>query len=221
MITTTLLLILGAALAVVLWAMFRAPGTPKITATPGPPQVAAAAPLELDPWDARNGDVISISGGAEDLSDLDFAVDRRSAYESSARRWVDLSGEFRGTRVYLEVYRHPQSDLIAILDPRKLTLEDIRSSEDALADIDNRQDPSATVEFEGQPWHWESSREIRYFENETGEGEGLYRWLFRESQGNRLLCAEKWQGEAFEIRIARRLNSRDITIYRPTHGGAV
>ena len=177
--------------------------------------------MELDPWDAKPGDVISISGGAEDFSDLDFAVDRRSSYQSATHRWIDLSGEFRGTRVYLEVYRHPQPDLIGILDARKLTLAEVNSSEDALADIDARQDPSAFVEFEGKKWQWESSREIRYFENDLGNGEGLYRWLFREPQGNRLLCVEKWEDEPFEIRIARRLNPHDITVYPAGRGARV
>ncbi len=67
-------------------------------------------------------------------------------------------------------------------------------------------------------WSWESSREIRYFENETGNGEGLYRWLFREPGGARVICVEKWEGEPFEVRIARRLNQRDITVYRAAHG---
>jgi hypothetical protein len=211
-ITATLLVILGLALAVVLWAMFRTPGAAVLSMSRGGKQVTAG-PIELDPWDAKPGDVISISGGAEDFSDLDFAVDRRSSYQSSTHRWIDLSGEFRGTRVYLEVYRHPQADLIGILDGRKLTLEDVNSNEDALADIDARQDPSVFVDFEGKQWHWESSREIRYFENDLGNGEGLYRWLFREPQGSRLLCVEKWEDEPFDIRIARRLNPRDITVY--------
>jgi uncharacterized protein DUF4178 len=221
MITTSLLAILGLALVVVLWAMFRAPSGARLPTPAAAPQVAAANPIDLDPWDAKKGDVISISGAAADFSDLDFAVDRRSAYQSNARRWVDLSGEFRGVRVYLEVYRHPQPDLIGILDPRKLTLSDLGATEDSLAAIDTRQDPSTFVEFEGKKWPWESSREIRYFENETGDGEGLYRWLFREPDGNRLLCVEKWEGEPFEVRIARRLNQRDITVYRASKGAAV
>jgi hypothetical protein len=214
MITATLLVILGSALAVVLWAMFR---------TNSPRQVAApAAPpaIDIDSWDAGPGDVISISGAAEDFSDIDLAVDRRSTYESNARRWVDLSGEFRGVRMYLEVYRHPQPDLIGILDPRKLSLSDIGVTEDQLADMDTRQDPSAFVNFAGKQWRWESSREIRYFENDLGDGEGLYRWLFQEPGGNRLVCVEKWEDEPFEIRLARRLNPRDITVYRATKGQA-
>jgi hypothetical protein len=118
----------------------------------------------------------------------------------------------------LEVYRHPQPDLIGILSARKLTLADIGATEDSLGDIDSRQDPSAFVEFEGKRWQWESSREIRYFENDLGNGEGLYRWLFREPGGSRLLCVEKWEDEPFEIRIARRLNPPDVTVYPATKG---
>jgi hypothetical protein len=221
MITATLLLILGSALAVVLWAMFRttspAQGTAPSSSRPAPP---SPNPIDLDPWDARPGDVISISGAAADFSDIDLAVDRRSTYQSSSHRWVDLSGEFRGVRMYLEVYRHPQLDLIGILDDRKLTLADIGATEDVLADIDTRQDPSTSVSFEAKQWRWESSREIRYFENDLGDGEGLYRWLFKEPGGSRLLCVEKWEDEPFDIRIARRLNPRDITVYRGAKGAA-
>jgi hypothetical protein len=218
MITTTVLAMLGVALAFVVWAMFRGPSTPRVAAPAARVQVPAANPavnpIDLDPWDAKHGDVISISGAAEDFSDLDFAVDRRSAYEASNRRWVDLSGEFRGRRVYLEVYRHPQPDMIGILDEKKLALAEAGLTEDLLAEMDTRQDPSRFVEFEGKKWNWESSREIRYFENDTGEGEGLYRWLFQEQGGSRLLCVEKWEGEPFESRIARRLSQRDVTVYR-------
>lgn len=218
MITATLLVILGCALGIVLWAMFRTPSTPRLSPPAAQPQVQAADPMDLDPWDAKRGDVVSISGAADDFSDIDLPVDRRSAYGSNVRRWVDLSGDFRGQRFYLEVYRHPKPDLIGLLDARKLGLTDIGTTEELLAEIDTRQDPSDSVEFEGKKWQWESSREIRYFENEIGDGEGLYRWLFREPDGNRLLCVEKWEGEPFEVHIARRLNQRDVTAYRASGG---
>ena len=99
MITITVLAILGFALVAVLWAMFKAPAP----AQPVPAAAQAAPPPpagdDLDPWDARRGDVVSISGAAADYSDIDFPVDRRSAYESGNRRWVDLSGDYRGQRV--------------------------------------------------------------------------------------------------------------------------
>jgi hypothetical protein len=217
MITVIVLGILGVALGAVLWAMFRAPAGARPSVQPFPPVIKAPAAKQLDsadPWDAKPGDVISILGAAEDFSDLDFPVDRRSACESGKSRWVDLSGEFRGRRVYLEVYRHPTEDFLGLLDERKLSLPEIGITEDQLADMDTRQDPSACIEFEGKKWNFESSREIGYLENEAGAPEGLYRWLFREQGVPRLLCVEKWAGEPFDIRIARRLNKPDITVYR-------
>lgn len=214
-ITILVLAILGFALLAVVVAMVRAPAQPReAPAAAAPARGVTEEPLESDPWNAHKGDVVSISGAAEDYSDLDFPVDRRSAYESGNRRWVDLSGEYRGRRVYLEVYRYPQKDFIGILDGKKLTLADLGVTEQQLTDLDTRQDPNAFVEYEGKRWFYDSSREIGYFENEGTEAEGLYRWLFQEKDGSRLICIEKWEGEPFDVRIARRLNAQDITVYR-------
>jgi len=210
-ITTTVLLLLGAVLALVLWQMFKPGAGGKATLPATPAEPAAAASPELA--QAQPGDVISIPGAAEDFSDLDFTVDRRSAYESLNRRWTDLSGEFRGRRVYLEV-QPGDVEVIGILDARKLTLPDIGATEDQLAAMDAQQDQSAYLQFEGKRWQYMSSREIGYHENETGPGEGLYRWTFRETGGDRLLVIEKWEGEPFDVRIARRLNARDLTVFR-------
>ncbi|HYZ82840.1 MAG TPA: DUF4178 domain-containing protein, partial [Bryobacteraceae bacterium] len=182
-----------------------------VAAPEPPPALAAGTAVELGK--ARPGDVISIQGAAEDFSDLDFTVDRRSAYQSGPRRWVDLSGEFRGRRVYLEVHSGSEPEVMGLLDGRRLTLPDVGATEDQMTEMDARQDPSAFLTYEGHRWYFESSREIGYFENETGEGEGLYRWLFREKDGSRLLCIEKWEGQPFDVRLARRLKVEDITVY--------
>jgi hypothetical protein len=108
----------------------------------------------------------------------------------------------------------PSTEVVGILDPRKLTIAEIPITEQRLIDLDAKQDPNQTVTFEGKTWNYDSSREIGYFENEAGTGEGLYRWIFREQGGDRLLTIEKWEGEPFDVRIARRLNLRDITVFR-------
>lgn len=210
MLTTFLLLVIGLVLAAVLYQMFKPRSKPAIPAAP------SRAPLDT-PTDLRNaraGDVISIVGGAADYSDLDFTVDRRSAYESNNRRWIDLSGEFRANRVYLEVHTDPELEIMGLLDPRRLTLVDVSLSEDRLAELDQQQDPSQTISFENKLWNYDSSREIGYFENEQGEGEGLYRWLFREPNGPRFVCIEKWEGQPFDVRLATRVKPGDITVYR-------
>jgi hypothetical protein len=210
MLTSSLLLVLGIALAAVLYQMFKSTPKPAIPAAP------ARAPLDTptDLWNAKPGDTISILGGASDFSDLDVTLDRRSAYESNGRRWIDLSGEFRGNRVYLEVHRHPDLEVMGLLDPRRLNLVDVGLSEDRLADLDRLQDPSQTIGFENKLWNYDSSYEIGYFENEQGDGEGLYRWLFREPSGPRFICIEKWEGQPFDVRLAARVKPSDITVYR-------
>jgi len=219
-ITTSVLILLGALLAVVLFQMFRSGGASggvqagrSAASAPAPPPVTPSG-ANVDLVNARPADVVSLPGAAADFSDVDFTIDRRSAYEYMSRRWVDLSGEFRGNRVYLEVQPGSEAQVLGILDSRRLTLPDIGTTEAQLADMDSRQDPEAFVEFEGRRWLYEYSREIGYFENETGEGEGLYRWLFRESGGNRVLLVEKWEGEPFDVRVGQRLNPRDVTVYR-------
>jgi hypothetical protein len=215
MITATILSILGVVLLIVLWMMMRSPsGAAAISAAKQAPQVQPPPPLELHPSEARVGDYISISGAAADFSDLDFTVDRRSAYQLGSRRWTDLSGEYRGDRVYLEAQPKPSAEAMGIFDPRKLTLADLHIDEQRLVELDNRQDPNQFISLEGKNWNFESSRELGYFENETGQGEGLYRWLFREQGGERLLCVEKWEGEPFDVRVARRVKVQDITVFR-------
>ena len=82
--------------------MMRAPRAAK-RRSPAMPAVAVRAGAEL--YSARLGDVISIHGAAEDFSDLDFAWIGGARIKAARRRWIDLAGEFRGRRVYLEVSR--------------------------------------------------------------------------------------------------------------------
>lgn len=217
MITTAILVFLGALLAVVLFQMFKSrdAAASAQSARAAEPTAVPAAGANVELVNARPGDVVSIPGAAADYSDLDFTIDRKSAYEYMNRRWTDLSGEFRGSRVYLEVQPSGDLPVLGILDPRRLMLPDIGLTEDMLSEMDGRQDQNASIQFEGKRFNFEYSREIGYFENGTGEGEGLYRWLFRETGGgNRALIVEKWEGEPFDVRLGQRLNARDITVYR-------
>lgn len=213
MITGTILGILGLLLLAVLWMMIRSPGAKAIPAgSAAPPQLAATG--DIHPSEARKGDVVSVHGGASDFSDVDFTVDQRGAFDYGGKRWVNLSGEFRGERVYLEAQPRPSTEVMGILDGGRLSLADLQIGEDRLIELDTKQDPNQAVAYGGSNWRYEYSREIGFFENETGAGEGFYRWMFREQNGQRLLLVEKWEGEPFDVRIAREFNTRDITVYR-------
>jgi hypothetical protein len=218
MITVTLLLLLGTALAVVLAAMVRAPAgapaPPQRANADSRPKPAAPDPLDFDPWDARKGDVVSVHAASSDFSDIDFPVAARDAYEAKSHRWVSLSGVWRGANVGLEIYRFPQPEIIGYFDSRTLSVADLGLTEDQLAAMDERQDPSASFSFEGKRWRYDSSREITFIAGEAGSGEGLYRWLFAEDHGSGLIVVDKWEDEPFEVRFARRVARRDITVYR-------
>lgn len=217
MITTSILALLGIVLVIVLWQMMRSPkasgsGAPSPSTT-GAVSVGTSSPA-ADLWSAKAGDVVSISGAAADFSDLDFPVDQRSAFEGMNRRWIGLAGDYRGRRVSLEISRAAGTEIIGFLDEQRLTLPDIALTEDGLADMDARQDPSATVQYAGARWQYESSRELSFYENEQGDSRGLYRWRFVEQGGARLIIVDKYEGEPFDVRLARKLRPDDITVYR-------
>ncbi|HYO80157.1 MAG TPA: DUF4178 domain-containing protein [Bryobacteraceae bacterium] len=211
MITTLLLTILGGLLLLVLWQLFRKPAATVNSAVPVSttnPTVAVTLPQ------ARPGDVISVHGAAADFSDIDFTVERKNRYESGPNSWIELTGDFRGQRVFLEVYPGREADIIGFFDASKPTLADIGVSEEQLALMDESQNPAAGFPWNGKQWQYESSREVGYFENEAGNGEGFYRWVFRDPASKALICVEKWEGDPFSVRVAQRLNSQDITIFR-------
>ena len=98
MITFTLVAILGVLLVIVLMNLFKK--DPK-------PLPAPVRPVEdlanLKVTDARTGDVLSIAGAGDRMTDLDYTVDRGTRLEAGARTWVELSGPYLNRRVSLRV----------------------------------------------------------------------------------------------------------------------
>ena len=87
MITFTLVAILGTLLVIVLMNLFKK--DPKPLPTPIRP-VEDLANLKVT--DARTGDVLSIAGAGDRMTDLDYTVDRWHALRS---RVPDLGGTLR------------------------------------------------------------------------------------------------------------------------------
>src|SRR3954454_6602452 len=98
MITFVLVVILGALLVIVLMNLFKK--TPKPLPAPAPPLVDLA---NLKVTDARTGDVLSVAGAGDRMSDLDFTIDRAARLDAGARSWVELSGPYQERRVTLRV----------------------------------------------------------------------------------------------------------------------
>src|SRR6516162_6774047 len=108
MITFTLVAILGVLLVIVLMNLFKKEPKPAAPIRP----VEDLANLKVT--DARTGDVLSIAGAGDNMSDLDYTVDRGARLDAGSRSWVELSGPYLNRRVSLrfggdeevEVYLH-------------------------------------------------------------------------------------------------------------------
>lgn len=207
MITTTLVLILGALLAIVLWKLFQKAQTPAAPAKPV--EDLSSMPVSK----ARPGDVISISGAGKDFSDLDFNVDRREEFTSGGKSWVELSGSHQGSRVSIEVRDEGEPEMFAVLDSRRLTLEDLDVSEDDLGQIDERQNTGDNFEYQGKLWNYRFSREVRSSRDGV-PGPAFYCWRFLEEGGARAMTIRKPEGEPFFATLATKVNPRDVSVFR-------
>lgn len=179
---------------------------------------AQAGPVEdlanLKVTDARVGDTLSVTGAAADFSDVDFTVDRLDVHEAGDRQWKELSGSWRDRRVYLEVHNEDTVDVFGNFDGRKLTLDELGLSEDDLAQMDQRQNPSDFFDYDGKFWLYRFSREMGVFSGGAPTGHGYYAWRFQEQDGKRFLNIRKAEGEPFTGSIWTSIQPADITVFR-------
>jgi hypothetical protein len=212
MITLTLVALLGALLVIVLMKLFNHPEESGLKGTS--PRAPAPDLAHLKVTDARVGDMISVSGAGDDLSDLDFTADRGAWYEAGPRRWFELSGGYRERRVALRVATGDDVEAAVETDPRKLTIEDLALSEDDLAQMDERQNTADFFEFDGKTWLYRLSREVQVHRSDQAEVAGFYYWEFQEQGGKGLLGIRKAESEPFAVTLAITVHPDDVTIYR-------
>jgi hypothetical protein len=209
MITFTLVAILGALLVIVLMNLFKK--EPKPIPVPARP-VEDLANLKVT--DARTGDVLSIAGAGDNMSDLDYTVDRGARLDAGSRTWVELSGPYLNRRVSLRVGGDEEVEVYLHSDPRKLTLEDLGLSEDDLAQMDERQNPADSFDFDNVTWMYRLSREVRAWRDNQPTPTGFYYWEYLTQDGKRLLGIRKSEGEPFTVTLYTWLNAADVTVYR-------
>lgn len=207
MLTFLLLAVLAVLLFFVVKALFK-----KDTPPPAKP-VEDLANLRIT--QARVGDNVSVSGAGENFGDVDFTIDHRHRYESGGDVWYEYTGLYRNRRVYLDVFETDTTEVYGVLDGRNFEIREIGLTEEELGQMDEEQNPANYFEFEGKKWYYLLSREVGYFEDGQGEGEGFYNWEYKED-GNtgRFLSIQKWEGRPFEAQISRLINADTITIYR-------
>jgi hypothetical protein len=184
--------------------------------SPKPP--APIAPVEdlanLKVTDARPGDMLSIAGAGDDVSDLDFPTDRGTRFEAGARHWYELSGKYRERRVAVRIGLSDEVEVHVAADPRRVTLEDLGLAEEDLAAMDERQNTADSFEFDGAVWLYHLSREVTARREDQPLPVGFYYWEFREHEGRRLLSVRKAEGEPFAVTIYRGVEPGDVTVYR-------
>jgi len=183
---------------------------------PAPAQPTGPDLANLKVSDARAGDMISISGAGDNLTDLDFSADRLTRFEAGAYRWFELGGAYRERRVALRVAGDEELEVGLHTDPRKLTLVDLGLSEEDLSDMDERQNPEDLFEFDGKDWLYRRSREVKAWRDDETQAAGFYYWEFHEREGKRLLAIRKSEGEPFTITLYTEIPAGDVTVYRGT-----
>jgi len=209
MITFILVAILGVLLVIVLMNLFKK--QPKPLPTPVKP-VEDLANLKVT--DARTGDVLSIAGAGDRMTDLDFTVDRAARLDAGSRSWVELSGPYQERRVSLRVGGDEEIEVFLHADPRKIALGDTGLSEDDLAQMDERQNPSDNFEFDNATWNYRLSREVQSWRDNQPTPAGFYYWEFLTQDGKRLLGIRKGEGEPFTVTLYTAVNAGDVTVYR-------
>ena len=213
MITFTLVAILGVVLVIVLMQLAKkpaVPGSPRFGANPAPPQDLA----NLKVTDARPGDVISVAGAGDQMSDLDFTADRLTRFEAGVRQWFEVSGPYRERRVSLRVGGDEEVEVFLHADPRSITLEDLGLSEDDLAQLDERQNPADNFGFDSANWIYRFSREARSWREDGSRPVGFYYWEFLDEGSKRILGVRKAEGEPFAVTVYSSIPASDVTIYR-------
>jgi len=179
-----------------------------------PPPLPQRDLANLGITDARAGDNISVLAAGDEFEDLEFAVDRRNRYESGNEEWFELSGMYKGRRVFVEFYEDDEIEVSVNLARKEIHLPDLGLSEEDLVRMDKERSSTSGFDYDGQSWKYNSSEEVGYFKDGRGEGEGYYCWNFRTEDGRRELFIEKWEGDPFEGGVAEIVNPNDVKIYR-------
>jgi hypothetical protein len=209
MITTVVEAVLGLLLVLFLMQFFKK--RPAAAPAPAGPQEDLA---NLKPTDAHTGDVVSISGAGDNMTDLDFTVDRTIYFQAGSHAWTEVSGPYRERRVTMRVANEEEIEASIQNDPRKLTIEDLGVSEADLADMDERQNTSDYFEFDNHQWLYRLSREVQAKRDDQPHPVGYYYWEFREQDGRGVITVRKPEGEPFAVALFTGIPAGDVTIYR-------
>ena len=169
----------------------------------------------MKPSQARAGDVISIAGAGDDMTDLDFTSDRCTWFQAGRAQLVRVERPVsRAARGDARRRERRRDESVLHSDARQPTLEDLGLSEEDLAQMDERQNTADDFDFDGKSWQYHLSREVKARPGGSEAADrilllGIPRAGWRPATGLR-----KAEGEPFGVTLYKAINPGDITIYR-------
>jgi hypothetical protein len=169
-----------------------------------------ATPPPVDVTRARLGDEVRVSTG---LRELTFVVDRIDRFESGAEKWSRLVGTDRGRDIHLELEASAARHALLYGD-EEVSIADFRLDDEELDRMDAEQSRENVVAGKGRIWRYETSREVGYFQDGNGPGEGFYTWRFGSEDGDECLRIEKWEGEPFAACICKKVDAARTAVRR-------
>jgi len=178
------------------------------------PESPVESLVDLGPMDARKGDTVSVLAMGDEYDDLDFTVDRVNRYEADGDEWTEVSGKYRGSRVFLEAWDDDGVQVRLCRDSDEIAFASLGLGEPDLIRLDESPGSGAEVSHDGVRFRFVESGEAFCFEDGDDEGEGFYCWTFEEVDGDRELYIEKWEGEAFEASLGRKIAPGDCRVFR-------
>src|SRR5471030_1891231 len=177
-----------------------------------PTPAARTQPVEdlahLKVTDARPGDMLSISGAGDKMTDLDFTADHGTRFEAGSHSWLELSGPYLERRVSLRVGGDEDVEVFVHNDARKLTLEDLGVSEDDMAQMDERQNTADSFEFDGVTWMYRLSREVQGRRENQTQDTGSYYWNSAMRKANNCWLCGRPKATHSRLRCTARFRHR-------------
>ncbi len=164
---------------------------------------------------ARVGDVVVIGGFSPTFEDAYFLIEKRSRYEAETGGWHEFIGVDGDRRVGIEFSEGDDGPFISVTEQdAPMGLSSAGLSSDQLIRMDEEHSIDNFITYEGERYYYANSREIYFFNDSRGEGEGFYGWDFISEDRQKMLSAVKWEGAPFELYHSVVVSPLIVSVYR-------
>jgi len=160
------------------------------------------------------GDVLSIQGLALEYDDRYFYVEKIHRYANEADTWYELTCVDGDTHIWIDWTDGYDLLVTATDDPDPVGLGSIGLTEEQLIDLDEENSIDNFIAVDGERYDYRNSSEVAFYQDNRGEGQGLYLWDFLREDGERFLSISKWEGRPFEATFSEVIAPDSIKLYK-------